>query len=159
MGKLEKAQKRAEKRHALKIKKYKEEARESLSIIFRLFLAGSAFASLIALYCMLFSEFTVSILVEKNNSKNLLFHLCLLENSLMSIFEIMAIAFWVDSIFVSIIKVIVNKKRKIINWKKIIKKGVTCIIILFAILIPFILKEMPTYTELSIINGPVFLEP
>ena len=120
---------------------------------------GSAFASLIALYCMLFSEATISILVKKNNSKNLLFHLCLLENSLMSIFEIMAIAFWVDSIFVSIIKVIVNKKRKIINWKKIIKKGVTCIIILFAILIPFILKEMPTYTELSIINGPVFLEP
>lgn len=87
---------------------------------------GSAFASLIALYCMLFSEATISILVEKNNSKNLLFHLCLLENSLMSIFEIMAIAFWVDSIFVSIIKVIVNKKRKIINWKKIIKIGTIC---------------------------------
>ena len=159
MGKLEKAQKRAEKRHALKIKKYKEEARESLSIIFRLFLAGSAFASLIALYCMLFSEATISILVGKNNSKNLLFHLCLLGNSLMSIFEIMAIAFLINSIFVSIVKVVVNKKRKIVNWKKTIKKGTICIIVLFAISILFVLKEMPTYTELSIIIGPVFLEP
>ena len=42
MGKLEKAQKRAEKRHALEMKKYKEEARESLSIIFQLFLGNGA---------------------------------------------------------------------------------------------------------------------